>query len=63
MKVVTAIGFEEEEKQAMEKVIDMLTNIGEPALLDRYIVAKGELVCLNDIRTSLKALLRLHKKD
>lgn len=65
MTVVKAVKFDKEEEQAIEKVIDMIyqLNDSEISLLDSYLLSEGEPAYLDDIRTGLKALLRLSKKD
>jgi hypothetical protein len=63
--VVKAIRFDKEEEQAIEKVIDMIYQLedSELALIDGYLLAQGEPAYLDDIRTGLKTLLQLSKKD
>lgn len=65
MVVVKAVKFDKEEEQALEKIIDMIYQLddGELALIDSYLLAEGEPAYIDDIRTGLKALLRLSKKD
>lgn len=65
MKVITAIRFEEEEKQAIEKVCEMIKQLPdeEMALLDAYLHDEGEICYLEDIRTTLRTLLDFRKED
>lgn len=65
MVVVKAVKFDKEEEQALEKVIDMIHQLedGELALLDEYLHSEGEPCYLDDIRSALRTLLQLNKKD
>ena len=65
MLVVKAVKFEKEEEQAIGKVIDMIQHLedGELALLDEYLHSEGNPCYLDDIRSALKTLLQLNKKD
>lgn len=65
MVVVKAVKFDKEEEQAIEKIIDMIYHLedSELALIDDYLHSEGEPCYLDDIRTALKTLLQLNKKD
>ena len=63
MKVVTAIRFEEEEKQAIEKVVNMIKYLedGEFDCLNYHLEEKGIRCDLDDIKDGLRELLALEK--
>ena len=65
MVVIKAVKFDKEEEQAIEKVIDMIYYLKdeEIALIDDYLHSEDEPAYLDDIRTALKTLLQLNKKD
>ena len=64
MKVIKAIRFDKEEKQAVSKVIEMLNSVtdGEMEVLDEYLY-DNNLPILDEMRDGLRKLFELEMEE